>query len=125
MRFLALFFCILGPATAFAWADGCEFRAERTAALDTAGADKIVIRAGAGDLKVTGRADATRVEAHGVACARKMDLLATSMVSVHRDGKVIYVETMLPQDDRNLVQAGNGSAYIDLAVTVPAGIPIE
>ena len=44
----------VGPATAFAWGDGCEFRADRAGGVDAAGIEKVGIRAGAGDMKVSG-----------------------------------------------------------------------
>ena len=54
------------PGAAFAWGDDCKLSAERTGSIDTAGAEKIVIRAGAGSLKVTG-VDGARAEARGKA----------------------------------------------------------
>ena len=63
----------MGPALASD--DSCEFRAERKAGIDAAGVTKIVLRTGSGDLNVNGRANATRIEAHGTACATKQVLL--------------------------------------------------
>jgi DUF4097 and DUF4098 domain-containing protein YvlB len=113
----------MGPATALA--DDCEFRAERSAGLDAGGVVKIVIRAGAGDLKVHGIADGRRIDAKGVACAGKQALLDQAQVSVRRDGNVVYVETRLPQDDDGGTWGRNEYAYIDLGVTLPANIAIE
>ncbi|HEX6638811.1 MAG TPA: hypothetical protein VF033_14225, partial [Steroidobacteraceae bacterium] len=62
------------PASALAW-DDCKFSADRTGGVDAAGVDKIVIRAGAGDLKVVGGARNVRIEARGKACASTEDLL--------------------------------------------------
>jgi DUF4097 and DUF4098 domain-containing protein YvlB len=113
----------MGPATA--WADDCQFRAERSAGLDAGGVVKIVIHAGAGDLKVHGIADGRRIEAKGVACAGKQVLLDQAQVSVRRDGNVVHVETRLPQDDDGGSWGRNEYAYIDLGVTLPANIAIE
>ncbi len=55
----------LGPATALAWGDDCKFHADRAAGVDAKGIEKVVIRAGAGDMKIVGRTNAVRVEARG------------------------------------------------------------
>jgi DUF4097 and DUF4098 domain-containing protein YvlB len=112
----------LGPAAALA--DDCEFRADRNAGVDAAGVVKIVIRAGAGDLKVHGT-EARRIDARGEACAGKQTLLDQAQVSVRREGNVVYVETQLPQDNDGWNWGKNEYAYIDLAVTLPANLAVE
>jgi hypothetical protein len=115
----------LVPAVALAWGDDCKVRAERNAGIDLAGVDKVVLRTGAGDLKVRGSATATRVEARGQACAAKQELLDASQVNVRREGKVVYVETALPQDKSGWSWSNNDYAYIDLDVSLPSGLPVE
>jgi hypothetical protein len=88
----------LGPATAFAWGDGCKLRADRAGGVDAKGVEKVVVRTGAGDMKVIGRSNAVRIEARGVACAAKQELLDATQISVRREGNVVYVETDLPQN---------------------------
>ena len=114
----------MGPATALA-DDNCDFRADRSADVDAAGVARIVIRAGAGDLKVRGLAGARRIDAKGIACAGKQALLDQLKVVVRREGNVFYVETQLPQDQEGWSWGKNEYAYIDLGVTVPANIAIE
>src|SRR5262245_9380654 len=89
----------LGPATAFAWGDDCKFRADRSGGVDAKGIEKVIIRAGAGDMKIVGRSSAVRVEARGTACAAKQALLDATQISVRREGNVVYVETTLPQSE--------------------------
>jgi DUF4097 and DUF4098 domain-containing protein YvlB len=115
----------LGPATSFAWGDGCEFRAERAAGVDAKGVEKVVIRAGAGDMKVIGRPNGVRVEARGVACATKQELIDSTQISVRREGNVIYVETTLPQNDGNWSFGKNEYAYIDIGIALPSNLPVE
>jgi len=116
----------LGPATALAWGDDCKFRAERAAGVDAKGIEKVVIHAGAGDMKIVGRSNAVRVEARGTACAGKQDLLDASQISVRREGNVVYVETALPQNDNGSWNWGNnGYAYIDIGIALPANVPVE
>jgi DUF4097 and DUF4098 domain-containing protein YvlB len=114
-----------GPATAFAWGDGCQFRAERAGGVDAAGVEKVVIRAGAGDMKVVGRSNAVRIEARGTACASKQELLDATHISVRREGNVVFVETELPQRDGVSLLGNNQSAYIDIGIALPASIPVE
>ena len=125
---ITLALMVLLPTAAFAWGDNdCKFRADRAGATEASGVDKVVIRAGAGDLKVAGRSNATRIEARGPACAAKQELLDASQISVRREGKIVYVESTLPQDkDKGGWSWGNDDyAYIDLDITLPAGLPVE
>jgi len=115
----------LVPAAALAWGDDCKVRAERNAGIDVAGVEKVVLRTGAGDLKVRGSATAKRIEAKGEACAAKQELLDASQVNVRREGKVVYVETALPQDKSGWSWGNNDYAYIDLGVSLPSGLPVE
>src|SRR3982750_1349750 len=99
MRFrYPVLFVALIPATALAWGDGCNFKADRGAGIEASGVEKVVIRAGAGDMKVIGRGNAVRIEARGVACAAKQELLDATQISVRREGNVVIVETTLPQN---------------------------
>jgi DUF4097 and DUF4098 domain-containing protein YvlB len=115
----------LAPATASAWGDDCRFKADRAAGIEAAGVEKVVIRTGAGDMKVIGRGNAVRIEARGVACAAKQPLLDATQISVRREGNVVYVETTLPQDDSNGSWVGNDYAYIDIGIALPSNIPVE
>jgi DUF4097 and DUF4098 domain-containing protein YvlB len=122
----ALLLVALAPATSLAFGDGCKFTADRTGGVDAKGVEKVILRAGAGDLKMLGRANAVRIEARGVACASNEDLLAQAQLSVRREGNVVYVETSLPQDnDGGWTWGNNQYAYIDLGVALPSSIPVE
>lgn len=112
---MALAILVAGPA--LAWGDECKFRAERTGVADTAGIQKVVIHAGAGDLKVNGHGNANRIEARGIACAGKQDLLDATQVNVRREGNVVWIETAIPES--------SSYAYIDLGVSLPDNIPVE
>lgn len=116
----------LGPATALAWGDDCKFRADRAGGIDAKGIEKVVIRAGAGDMKIVGRSNAVRVEARGTACAGKQELLDASQINVRREGNVVYVETTLPQNnDGNWNWGKDSYAYIDVGIALPSSIPVE
>jgi hypothetical protein len=115
----------LVPATAMAWGDDCKFKADRAAGIDAKGVERVVIRTGAGDMKVVGRGNAVRIEARGVACAAKQELLDRSQLSVRREGNTVYVETNLPQDESSWSWGKNEYAYIDVGVALPASIPVD
>jgi DUF4097 and DUF4098 domain-containing protein YvlB len=114
------------PAAALAWGDGCKFTAERAGGIDAKGVEKVVIRAGAGDLKVVGGARHVRIEARGTACAAKQELLDQTQITVRREGNTVYVETALPQDGESGWSFGdNEYAYIDAGIALPSNIPVE
>jgi hypothetical protein len=115
----------LAPAVSLAWGDECKFSAERAAGVDAKGVEKVIIRAGAGDLKVIGRASAVRVEARGTACTGKQELLDQTQLSVRREGNIVYVETTLPQDGEGWSWGDKDYAYIDTGIALPSSIPVE
>jgi DUF4097 and DUF4098 domain-containing protein YvlB len=115
----------LGPATSFAWGDGCKFKTDRAAGVEAKGVEKVVLRTGAGDMKVVGRGNAVRIEARGVACAAKQELLDATQITVRREGNIVYVETALPQNDESWSFGNNEYAYIDIGIALPSNIPVE
>ncbi len=115
----------LGPATAFAWGDDCKFRADRAGGVDAKGVEKVIVRTGAGDMKVVGRGNAVRIEARGTACAAKQELLDATQINVRREGNVVYVETDLPQNQESWSFGNNEYAYIDIGIALPSNIPVE
>jgi hypothetical protein len=111
---------------AFAWDYGCKVSANRAAGIDTAGATKVVIRAGAGDLEIRGIENTRRLEARGGACASTQELLDAIQINVRRERDVIYVETDLPQYDLERNEDRDvGTAYLNLGVALPRSIPVE
>lgn len=114
-----------GSAPALAWGDGCEFKADRSSGVDAKGVEKVIVRAGAGDMKIVGRSTAVRVEARGVACAGKQELLDATNISVRREGNVVYVETTLPHEGGGWNWGKNDYAYIDLGIALPSAIPVD
>ncbi len=114
------------PAASFAWGDGCQYKADRSGGADAKGIEKVVVRVGAGDLKLVGRSTAVRVEARGTACSSKQELVDKAQIVVRREGNVIFVETELPQDnDGGWKIGGNDYAYIDIGIAVPSNVPVE
>ena len=114
------------PMTALAWGDDCKFSADRAGGVDASGVEKVVMRTGAGDLKVVGGARNVRIEARGKACASSQDLLDKTQITVRREGNTVFVETGLPQNESTGWSiVGNHYAYIDAGIALPASIPVE
>lgn len=125
MRFIVLALCVLGPVAAFGRSRGCEFQVERASSADAVGVEKVVIRAGAGQLKVAGHSDATRLEAHGIVCSLQQGLLGASTLSVHREGNVIFVEARLPENDPSLAKGSIMPPSMNLTISMPKGMAVE
>jgi DUF4097 and DUF4098 domain-containing protein YvlB len=115
----------LAPFTALAGGDGCKFRADRAAGVDARGVERVVIKAGAGDLKVIGRSSAVRIEARGEACAGSQAALDASQITARREGNVVYVETKFPQDEGGSSWSDDRYAYINLGIALPQNLPVE
>jgi hypothetical protein len=97
---------------AAAWDNGCSARADRRADIDAAGADRVEIVAGAGDLEVYGVSDTKTVHATGRACADSEDVLARINLSAERDGSTLRIVAEIPP--------GTDEAYLDFRVDLPA-----
>ncbi len=109
---------------ACAHAGDCRRSAERSATADAAGITKVVIGAGAGDLKVRGQPGVNRVQANGRACASSDDLLARVQIESRREGDTLYLKTLMPDlEDGSFLF--NTYARLDLSVQVPDTVAIE
>jgi DUF4097 and DUF4098 domain-containing protein YvlB len=111
--------------TAIAQADDdCRHSAERSVSVDAAGITKIVVGAGAGDLKVRGQPGLSQVQAKGQACASKDDLLAKIQIESRREGSTLYLKTLMPTFEEGSFFS-NSYATLDLAVQVPDSAAID
>jgi hypothetical protein len=99
----------------------CKFTADRRGSIDTAGADRVEILARAGVLSVKAATGAT-LSAGGRACASSQALLDQTQLHVRRQGNLVQVHVQLPDEMRGI---GVFYASLDLAVQVPAGLPVE
>ena len=77
-----------------AWAD-CDVSAPRSAEVDASGVRKVVLGARAGDLRVTGLADAKLVRASGDACSDNNRTLESIQLEARRDRDTVHV-TVIP-----------------------------
>jgi hypothetical protein len=100
----------------------CEHTASRSAAIDAAGARRVVIDVGAGDLTVSGASGATRVVAKGEACAESTKLLDAIRIDTRRDGDTIYLKAVMPEKESD---SWTNSSSLDLSIELPANVAIE
>lgn len=120
-----LFAALAASLTTLAHADDdCRHRAERAVSVDAAGITKVVIGAGAGDLKVRGQPGLGQIQAKGQACASKSDLLAKIQIDSRREGSTLYLKTLMPALEGGSFLS-NSYATLDLAVQVPDSADID
>lgn len=115
---LTLLASSLVAVPAFGWND-CDHRADRSGSVSADGASRIVIEARAGDLDVRAGSGST-VDARGVACAEKRSTLEDIVLVTERSGDVVRVIVEIPDG-----RGWSDSAWMDLDVDVPAGVPVE
>jgi DUF4097 and DUF4098 domain-containing protein YvlB len=85
---------------------------------------KVVISAGAGDLKVQGHAGESKLVAKGQACASSPELLEQSQLESRREGDVLYLTTALPELSGNFL-GFQRYARMDLNVTLPSSVTLQ
>jgi DUF4097 and DUF4098 domain-containing protein YvlB len=105
-------------------ADDCKFSKDHSANVEAAGAKRIVVTAGPGDLTVRGEESRKVVNVTGRACASSQDLLDSLGVETRRDGDVVYIKTLSPSWDEQLFTFRR-YAHMDLTVVAPKDASIE
>jgi hypothetical protein len=113
------FVVVSGLAASASFGNDCKFTADRSAGLDLAGIERVVILTGAGDLDVRGSATAKRIELRGKACASSQEFLDGTNLKVRRDGNVATLETDIPE------ARSRDHAWIDVDIALPASLPVE
>lgn len=98
----------------------CRHTTPRNADIDAAGARKIIVASGAGDVVIAGDASATHVRVTGEACAETAQDLDGVQLEARRDGDTVYVRAIMPKQ-RNPF----GHPSLDLALVVPASLALE
>jgi hypothetical protein len=101
-------------------ASPCAKEAQRNVQLDTNGITKIVIAAGAGDLKVRGESGRNQLSVKGQACASSQDLLEKIQLEQRREGSTLIVKAVLPEAEGFL-----GYARLDMSVALPDSIDLN
>lgn len=105
---------------------GCRLRrldltADRVADVSMAGVHVIVIRSGAGWLRIEGHPGYTQLRARGIAHASTQALLDGVHLSVQRGSDTLYVVGSTPMDATSIGQP----AALDLTLDIPSGVPLD
>lgn len=103
--------------------DDCRYEAQRTADVDARSARLLMVNAGAGSLKIEGKAGLDRVVVRGRACASEARLLDEIELRTDRTGSTVTVESMRRENGWTFRE--NGYARLDLVIEVPARLAAE
>jgi hypothetical protein len=96
---------------------GCSYTADRSATVPLAGSNLIRIDAGAGSLRIEGKAGLTEVQVNGTACAFSNATLNGIQLVAEQSGSEVRVEARVP--------GGTGTRRLDLVIAVPEHIPLR
>ena len=121
----SLLAAVAAPALSQSYDDynDCRFEAQRTENVDARGARTLMLKAGAGSLKIEGKAGLDRVVIRGRACASEARLLDEIELRADRSGSSVTVESMQREGGWNFVN--NGYARLDLVIEVPARLAAD
>ncbi|MFO7305807.1 MAG: hypothetical protein C0P74_009835 [Gammaproteobacteria bacterium] len=106
-------------------AQDCRFTAERTAETPVDGVVRLVVRAGAGSLDISGKTGTRTVRASGTACASSKALLERIQLRLERRGDELVLEALAGEASVSPRTWFRGSQRLDLSVTLPAGLAID
>jgi len=95
----------------------CKFSAPRNVDIDASGIKKLVVEAGAGDLKINGVQGASRVHGVGDACGDSQQRLDGIRLEARRDGDTIFVRTVLHDEDSRWHRD-----WMDVSLDVPSTV---
>jgi hypothetical protein len=109
-------------STAYAQSYG-DYTAPRNAVVDAAGARTVEVEAGAGSLRIEGKAGLRQVQVTGTARSSSQRFLSEIRLIAERRGDVVFIKADIPDHDGNF--RDNWSAALDLVILVPQGINAE
>jgi hypothetical protein len=101
--------------------DDCRYTAARRVNTPASGVTKVVIHADSGSLKVDGASGVTQIVAAGTACTSDDDFIDRMTLTMRKSGSELHIDANIP--DKTII-FGFFSARLDLAVTLPAGLPV-
>jgi DUF4097 and DUF4098 domain-containing protein YvlB len=106
--------------------DQCKHSADRSANLDASSVRLLELSAGAGSLKIEGKAGLDRVIIRARACASEADLVDEMRLEAKREGSAIVVRANIHENDwMKRKWRNNMYARLDVVVEVPAGMAAE
>ena len=122
MKRYLLLLALLAAGSAQAW--DCKFEKDIDVTLDLAGSAQLSVLAAAGDLAMTGQAGTNDARVRGKVCVSEEEWLDEAGV-VTEGGPDASIAVTLPDSDSGWSFMGNRYAYVDLDITVPAGLALD
>ena len=110
---------LLGSAAHAQWSS--TLTSPRNSVVDAGGARMVQVEAGAGSLRIEGRAGLRQVQVRGTARSSSQAVLNQIKLISERRGDVVFIKSDMPEhDERNWND--NHWAALDLVIEVPQGI---
>jgi hypothetical protein len=114
----------LAAGSAQAWNPGCEYERELDITLSVADSERLAITAAAGDLEVTGHAGTSEARVRGTLCSSEEAWLDQAEIQA-LGGREASITVTLPDTDQVWTWLGSRYVYLDLEISVPAGLPLD
>lgn len=107
-------------------AAGCRLRhldltADQSAAVESAGVHTVVVRSGAGWLRIQGHPAFGRIQARGTAHASSQSFLAAIHLTMTRSGDTVFVNALTPLDTGSVA----GPQGLDLTLDLPSDLALD
>jgi hypothetical protein len=112
---------IIGSTAHAQWSSA--YTAPRNASVDATGAKTVEVEAGAGILRVEGKAGLRQVQVTGTARSSSQQFLSQIKLIAERRGDVVFIKADIPEREWN--NDDNYSAALDLVIAVPQGIDAD
>lgn len=110
---------IFGSAAHAQWSS--SLTAPRNAVVDATGARVVQVEAGAGTLRLEGKAGIRQVQVRGTARSSSQEILNQIKVIAERRGDVVFIKSDIPEQEWRGM-SNNYSAALDLVIEVPQGM---
>lgn len=110
---------IFGSAAHAQWSS--SLTAPRNAVVDATGARVVQVEAGAGTLRLEGKAGIRQVQVRGTARSSSQDILNQIKVIAERRGDIVFIKSDIPEQEWRGM-SNNYSAALDLVIEVPQGM---
>src|SRR5882672_8979688 len=111
---------LIGSTAHAQWSS--PYSAPRNAVVDATGAKSVEVEAGAGILRVEGKAGLRQVQVTGTARASSQQFLNQIKLIAERRGDVVFIKADIPDHDSGFGFRDNYAAGLDLVILVPQGI---
>lgn len=103
-----------------------DLTSPRNASVDARGAKTIQVIAGAGDLRIEGRAGISQVQVHGTARASSRGRLDDIKLIAERRGDVVYIKADIPENNGGFFSRDwNDNMSLDLVIEVPQSVALD